>query len=166
MLCYAGLLFLPLNIFAGIGLSALLGIITASIGFNVMHDSCHGSFSSKGWLNDSLGLISMNALGGNAFFWKIKHNIIHHTYTNVDGIDDDINNMPFVRECSTQPWRPIHRWQHYYMFLLYGFTTLVWMFIGDYKKYFTKQVYTTEVRTMNFKEHVIFWISKLLYIVF
>src|SRR4249919_658313 len=54
ILCYAGLLFLPINWFSGIGLSALLGLVTASIGFNVMHDSCHGSYSSKGWLNDSL----------------------------------------------------------------------------------------------------------------
>jgi len=166
ILCYVGLLFLPLNIYAGVGISALLGIITASIGFNVMHDSCHGSFSTKNWLNDSLGLISMNALGGNAFFWKIKHNIIHHTYTNVDGVDDDLNNRPFMRECATQAWHPVHRWQHYYMFLLYGFTTLLWMFISDYTKYFTKKIYTTEVRTMNLKEHFIFWISKVLYILF
>jgi linoleoyl-CoA desaturase len=45
---------------------------------------------------------SMNALGSNAFIWKIKHNIIHHTYTNIDGVDDDIANGPFLRQCTTQ----------------------------------------------------------------
>ena len=49
----------------------LLGFILASIGFNIMHDACHGSYSDKTWVNDLLGL-SLNALGGNAFIWKFK----------------------------------------------------------------------------------------------
>jgi len=71
----------------------VFGLNMAAIGFNVMHDACHGSFSTRGWVNDVFGL-THNFLGGNAFMWKLKHNIIHHTYTNVDGVDDDINNLP------------------------------------------------------------------------
>lgn len=158
---YAGLLFLPLNLGWGIVLSALFGLSLACIGFNVMHDACHGSFSSRKWVNDIFSL-SMNALGGNAFMWKLKHNIIHHTYTNIDGLDDDINNMPFMRQCHTQPYRPMHRYQGYYMFLLYGFTSL-FIFISDYTKYFSRKIFNTTLQPMNTREHIIFWISKVLY---
>ena len=159
ILIYLSLLLLPLNLFTGILLSGLFGFTLASIGFNVMHDACHGSYSTRKWVNDLFGL-SMNALGGNAFLWKLKHNIVHHTYTNIDGIDDDINNMPFMRECSTQPWKPIHRYQQFYMFFLYGFTSLFLLFITDYIKYVTRKVYTTPLKPMDMGEHLTFWISK------
>src|SRR5688500_9120466 len=90
---------------AGIILSVVLGLVLVSIAFNVMHDACHGIYSSKKWVNELLSL-TMNALGSNAFIWKIKHNIIHHTYTNVDGIDDDIAKSPVLRHCPTQKWVP------------------------------------------------------------
>ena len=148
-------------------LSSLLwfvfGLNMAAIGFNVMHDACHGSFSTRNWVNELFGLTN-NILGGNAFLWKLKHNIIHHTYTNVDGVDDDINNMPFMRQCSSQPWKPMHRFQSIYMFLLYGFTSL-FMFFMDYIKYFSKKVYTTPLKKMDFKEHLIFWFGKIFFIV-
>jgi linoleoyl-CoA desaturase len=143
-------------------LCAVLGIGMASIGFNVMHDACHGSFSTKSWVNEVFGL-THNFLGGNAFLWKLKHNIVHHTYTNIDGIDDDINNMPFMRECSTQPWKPMHKYQSYYMFLLYGFTS-VFMFFMDYVKYFSRKVYTTPINKMTTKDHILFWTGKLFFI--
>jgi linoleoyl-CoA desaturase len=134
----------------------------AAIGFNVMHDACHGSFSTKSWVNEIFGLTN-NFLGGNAFMWKLKHNIIHHTYTNVDGVDDDINNMPFMRQCSSQAWKPMHRFQSAYMFILYGFTSL-FMFFMDYIKYFSKKIYTTPLKKMNLTDHVIFWGGKLFFI--
>lgn len=162
---YICLLYVSMPAYLGIILSGLFGFTLASIGFNVMHDACHGSYSSRTWVNDIMGL-SMNALGGNAFFWKLKHNIVHHTYTNIDGIDDDINNKPFMRECSTQKWYPIHQFQHNYMFFLYGFTSLFLLFITDYIKYVTRKVYTTPLKPMDFREHLVFWVSKLLYVGF
>ena len=95
---YSSLIFLPLSALPALLLCALLGYILACIGFSVMHDANHGSYSTKQWINDGLGL-SMNAMGANAFFWKQKHNIIHHTYTNVDGIDDDIAKSPSLIHC-------------------------------------------------------------------
>jgi len=140
------------------------GLNMAAIGFNIMHDACHGSFSTRGWVNELFGLTN-NFLGGNAFLWKLKHNIIHHTYTNVDGVDDDINNMPFMRQCSTQPWKPMHQFQSIYMFFLYGFTSL-FMFFMDYVKYFSKRIYTTPLKKMDAKEHIIFWGGKIFFILF
>jgi linoleoyl-CoA desaturase len=107
----------------------------------------------------------MNALGSNAYIWKIKHNVVHHTYTNIDGIDDDIAKSPVLRHCQTQKWVPAHRFQHLYMFLLYGLSTILWVFVTDLVKYFTKKIVVTEMK-MTTKEHIIFWTSKLLYVFF
>ena len=148
-----------------VGLACLLGLMMASIGFNMMHDACHGSYSSKKWVNEMVGY-SLNALGGNAFIWKFKHNIIHHTYTNVDGVDDDIAKSPLMRQCTSQKWVPAHRFQHIYVVLVYAISSFAWVFIMDFNKYFKQKIYTTPLQKMSRKDHLIFWISKLLYVVF
>jgi linoleoyl-CoA desaturase len=150
---------LPLGYVAALG--GLLGLVLASIGFNIMHDACHGSYSSHKWVNDVFGL-SLNMLGGNAFIWKQKHNIIHHTYTNIDGMDDDISFTSLLRLCPTKHWMPIHRLQHIYLFFIYSLTSLAWTFGTDFKKYFSRKVYTTPLSKMSSKEHFIFWTSKFL----
>lgn len=149
----------------GILASTLLGLALVCIAFNIMHDACHNSYSEKKWMNSIMGL-TMNALGSNAFIWKIKHNIIHHTFTNIDGIDDDIANGPLLRQCITQKWMPIHRFQFLYMFVLYAISTLSWMLGSDFIRYFTKKIHTSPIKMISFKQHVIFWTSKLLYVLF
>jgi linoleoyl-CoA desaturase len=149
----------------GILASVFLGLTLVCIAFNVMHDACHNSFSEKKWVNNMMGL-TMNALGSNAFIWKVKHNIIHHTYTNIDQIDDDIANGPLLRQCSTQKWMPIHRFQFVYMFLLYGVSTLSWALGTDFARYFRKRIHNTPIKRIEIRQHVIFWASKLLYVFF
>ena len=162
---YVGLLTQHFTPLAGILLSALLGFTLSGIGFNVMHDANHGSYSTKKWVNDFLGL-TLNALGSNAFIWRQKHNIIHHTYTNIDGIDDDIAKSPVIRQCSTQVWKPAHKVQHIYLWVAYALSSILWIFVTDFVKYGSKMIYTTELKKMNTTEHVIFWASKVLYLVF
>jgi linoleoyl-CoA desaturase len=162
---YILLLTVSMPVLLGITLSGLLGFVLASIGFNIMHDACHGSYSAKSWVNDLLGL-SLNALGGNAFIWKFKHNIIHHTYTNVDGLDDDIGKSPVMRQCTTQKWVPAHRFQHIYVVLVYALSSFLWVFVMDLSKYLTGRVFGTPLQKMSRKEHFVFWASKALYILF
>lgn len=146
-------------------LCALLGFTLSGIGFSVMHDANHGSYSTHPKLNDLIGL-SANAMGASAYFWKQKHNIIHHTYTNIDGIDDDIAKSPIIRQCETQKWVPAHRYQHLYINFVYCLTSLFWLFIMDFTKYFTHRIYTTPAWKMSLKNHIIFWATKILYIAF
>lgn len=149
----------------GLLLCALLGTIIGSIGFNVMHDSCHGAYSSKKWVNTMLGF-SLNAIGGNAFFWKQKHNILHHTYTNIEGVDDDIAQSKLLRQSPTQEWMPIHKYQHIYFPVAYAMTIFMWVGLRDFLKYFTKKIHNTDIQPMDRSEHIIFWVSKVLYAVF
>lgn len=162
---YYCLLFVTMPVWLSLVLCGLLGFTFASTGFNVMHDGCHGSYSSKPWVNDMMGY-TLNLLGSVSFFWKQKHNIIHHTYTNVDGIDDDIAKSPVIRQCETQKWVPAHKVQHLYLPMVYSITSIAWLFIMDYVKYFTRDISGTPAWKMNTKEHIIFWATKLNYIAF
>jgi linoleoyl-CoA desaturase len=162
---YLLLLSIKFSLVPGILLSGLFGFVLASIGFNIMHDACHGSYSTKTWLNNLMGL-SLNMLGGNAFIWKFKHNIIHHTYTNIDGIDDDIAKSPVIRQCESQKWVKAHRYQHIYVVVLYAISSFAWVSMLDFTKYFRQKVHNTSLQKMNLTEHFIFWISKVMYILF
>lgn len=162
---YLTVICFSLPVLATILIGSVLGVLCACIGFNVMHDANHGSYSSKNWVNDTLGL-TLNALGGNSFIWRHKHNIIHHTYPNVDGIDDDIAKSPFIRMCSSQPWVPMHRIQHIYTPFLYAISSMIWILFQDFQKYFKRKVHNTDLQKMKISDHVIFWISKILYVFF
>ena len=142
----------------GIFLFIMMGLSFSMIAANVMHDACHGSFSEKKWVNILMGL-SMNAIGSNAYLWKIRHTI-HHTFTNIDGVDYDIDNWPMLRQSPTQPWKPIHRYQHLYMFPIYALSTIEWMLISDFTKYFTRKITSTVIPKIRLKDHLVFWISK------
>jgi linoleoyl-CoA desaturase len=165
IIIYFSLLYFSFPVAINILLSGLMGCILASIGFNVMHDACHGSYSKRKWVNDLFSL-TMNALGSNAFIWKQKHNVIHHTYTNVDGVDDDIAKSPLLRECESQRWVPAHRIQHIYLFFVYSISSIAWTLLTDFIKYFSKKIIHTDLQKMSVKEHFIFWGSKVICLFF
>lgn len=142
----------------------LLGGVTAAIGFNIMHDGGHGSFSKSKVINQ-VAALSLNVLGGNSFMWNVKHNIIHHAFTNIDGVDDDINIQPFMRMSATQKKYKIHRYQHYYFWLLYSMLYLLWMLVLDYNKYFKNKIGVTPLKQMSTSDHIVFWVFKALNIV-
>jgi len=100
---YSHLVFFTPPIIFAILECLVLGGLTAAVGFNIMHDGIHGSFSSRVWVNKLAGL-TLNMLGANNFMWKTKHNIIHHTYTNIDGVDDDIEARPLLRYVTRKPF--------------------------------------------------------------
>lgn len=144
-------------------LCALFGINLAVIGFNVMHDGAHGSYSQKHWVNEIMAY-TLNLMGGSSQMWKMKHNIIHHTYTNIEGQDDDIDIKPFIRTNEHQKRYWFHRYQHIYFPVLYSLTLLWWVFQRDFLKYFTGKISGFKMRKMTFGDHVVFWLTKLSYV--
>jgi linoleoyl-CoA desaturase len=160
---YTTLVFTQLPVWLSVVLCALLGLSFASVGFNVMHDGAHGSYSKNKTVNTLMSW-SLNMLGGSSFMWKIKHNHVHHSFTNIDGIDDDIDVRPFMRVSEAQPRYWFHRFQHWYWVVLYGTTYAMWIYYMDLQKYFTHKVGATPIRKMKLSEHIGFWFTKLLYI--
>ncbi len=139
-----------------------IGTVISSIGFNVMHDAAHGSYSRNTTLNNFIAFIGGDLMGGSTYMWKIKHNIVHHTYTNIDGIDDDIASYPLFRLSPEQKRKPWHKFQYLYGVLFYMFTSITWILFDDYFRVATKKIHTTALRPMEFKDHFYFWLGKLL----
>lgn len=104
-------------------LTILMGIGEAGIGMSVMHDAGHSAFSNKQWVN-SLFSRTMFLLGSNTFNWKVQHNILHHTFTNIYGYDQDIETKAVLRLCEHAPAKKFHRFQHLYAYPFYGLMTL------------------------------------------
>lgn len=156
---YGVLVFVQPHWTLGVLLCMLFGVNLAAIGFNIMHDAGHNSFSDNKNLNEVLSY-SLNLLGGNIYFWKLKHNIAHHTYTNIDGEDHDIE-IKFMRIHQDQPLRSHHRYQHLYFVVLYGISYLAWIFYQDYEKYFRQRLgRDSDKFSFPLREKVIFWVSK------
>jgi len=161
--CYIVLVFYTPSWPIAIPLCVLFGLVTSAIGFNIMHDGGHGSFSSSKTIN-RIAALSLNFLGGSSFLWNIKHNMIHHTFTNVHGHDDDIQNEPFLRLCKSQKHRVYHRFQFIYWVFIYGLMYVSWIFILDVMKYFRKSIASKENIRIDVKTHIGFWLTKILYI--
>src|SRR5690606_17745347 len=117
-----------------LGLAVLMGVGMAGIGFCVSHDALHGAYSANPRVNSLLGL-SFDLIGANAYMWKITHNVIHHTYTNIDGVDEDLTVSPLLRLSPGAPLRWFHRYQHRYAFLAYSLATLNWFFAKDFQQF-------------------------------
>lgn len=162
VVAYATVVFFAPNGGIALLLCAYLGWAAAGLGFNVMHDGSHGSFSSKKWLN-TLASHSINLLGGDAMLWRNKHNIIHHTFTNIEGYDQDIAQMPVLRLNRMQEKKWFHKYQHIYCYFVYGLSSILWMFLLDYIKYFKRKVGNIRIPKITFVEHLTFWLTKITY---
>ena len=159
---YTWLVFFTPGTLLSLLLCSLLGITLAGVGFNVMHDSAHGSFSKHEWLNNVMGY-SLNLMGGDVHLWKTKHNMIHHSFTNIDGLDDDIDVQPVLRMNNNQKRYWIHRFQYIYAFIFYALNYAFWVFYFDFLKYFTGKVGGTKIKKYDFWDHVSFWATKITY---
>lgn len=113
------------------GLWSIMGVASAGIGLSVMHDANHGSYSRNPKINRILGYM-LNFIGGSATNWRLQHNILHHGFTNIEGMDEDIDPGPVMRLSPHKKRLKVHRWQHIYGWFLYGLMTLSWVIAKDY----------------------------------
>jgi len=113
------------------GLYLVSGVGMAGVGLGVMHDANHGAYSRHPKVNKLLGL-TMNLIGANAYIWKIQHNMLHHTYTNIEGSDEDIAMPFFLRFSPHDKKHWLNQYQHIYAWFFYGLSTLSWITIKDF----------------------------------
>lgn len=116
------LLTVPMPAWAGLLMAIFMGVGVAGVGMGVMHDAVHGSYSRRQWVNKLMGG-TLYLLGSNVFNWKIQHNVLHHTNTNIEGMDEDIGSRGPIRLSQHAPLKWIHRYQFVYAFFLYGLMT-------------------------------------------
>ena len=115
-----------------LGLWAIMGFGMAGIGLSVMHDANHGSYSKRTWVNRFIGYVS-NLVGAYHTNWVIQHNVLHHSFTNVEGHDEDIDNGVF-RLTPYQEHKKFHKYQVFYAPFLYGILTLYWFTVKDFQQ--------------------------------
>jgi linoleoyl-CoA desaturase len=118
----------------------------SGIGLSVMHDANHGAYSKYKWVNTVLGYL-LNFMGGSSLNWRIQHNVLHHSFTNVHGMDEDIDAGKILRFSPQQEWYWFHRFQHIYAWFLYGLMTHMWVTTKDIKgliKYYKADLLQTQ----------------------
>jgi len=128
---YTLLFLIPFSYLSLIGLGIIAGVVYAGIGMSVMHDANHGAYSRSSKWNRILGG-TIYLLGANRYNWKQKHNVKHHTFTNIDGLDEDLDNGGLIRLSEDQPRYKAHRFQHIYAWFLYMFITMTWVTTKDF----------------------------------
>lgn len=154
----------PQSLLLIFGLWILAGLGKAAVGLNVMHDANHGSYSSISWVNKIMAR-SMNLLGGNARIWQVQHNVLHHTFTNVSGHDDDLEGPGFLRFSPHQKKRKIHRYQHIFAWFPYSLMTLQRFVKSDFDQLFRyKREGLLKGSGNLWKEFVLIVFWKLIYI--
>lgn len=112
------------------GMWALMGLGMSGIGLSIMHDANHGSYSKNKNVNNFLGYM-IHFVGGYRENWKIQHNVLHHSFTNVHGLDEDIKT-PIIRMSPNQKPSKWYRFQAYYAPFVYGIMTLYWSTAKDF----------------------------------
>ena len=127
---FAIILFLSPTFAWSMALWAVMGVGIAGIGMSVMHDANHGSYSTDQRVNWLMGH-TLNLLGGSVLNWKLQHNILHHTYTNISGMDDDIADRLVLRFSPHTKTKWVHRAQRWYAIFFYGLLTLYWVVAKD-----------------------------------
>jgi linoleoyl-CoA desaturase len=144
-------------------LAVSLGLALAGIGFNITHDANHGSYSPHRWLNRSMRW-TLDLIGGSSYVWRVKHNVVHHTFTNISGADGDIEQLPFMRLAPDQRRRWFHRYQHVYTWPLYGAFAVKWQLLGDLQQLRMGQVEGTPLLWPRGRELLGFWLGKLAFV--
>jgi linoleoyl-CoA desaturase len=128
------LIFTPALIYA-LPLWVVMGLAVSGIGMNIMHDANHGAYSNNPTVNNWLGY-TLYLVGVGVKNWKFQHNVLHHTYTNVTGLDEDIRDRGVVKlSPHLTPGFP-HRLQWVYAFFFYSILTLYWVTLKDFFQYF------------------------------
>jgi linoleoyl-CoA desaturase len=129
---YIALVFFAQTFWLAFPLAILLGLTVAEIGFNIQHDGGHQAYSEHPWINKLMSL-TLDMVGGSSYLWHYKHGVYHHTYVNITHEDTDIELGFLARMTPHQERYWFHRWQHLYIWPLYGLFVIKWHLLDDFK---------------------------------
>jgi linoleoyl-CoA desaturase len=142
---YLLLVFVAQAWWQGVPLAVLLGLAAAGIGFNVQHDGGHHAYSDYRSVNKLMAM-TLDLMGSSSYFWHWKHVVFHHTYVNVADHDPDINLGVLGRVTPHQTRLAFHRWQHLYLWPLYGLLAVKMQFVDDFRRLITGRIGSHRVR--------------------
>jgi len=129
---YIALVFFTTSIWVALPLAVVLAFSMSAVGFSIQHDGGHHGYSRFMPINRLAGM-TLDLIGVSSYLWYWKHAIFHHTYCNVHGHDTDIDVSGLARFSPHAQHRRIQRWQHLYLWILYGAMASRWHIYGDFR---------------------------------
>ncbi len=159
---YYLLVFVAQTWWQALPLSMLLALATAGIGFNIQHDGGHNAYSNRKWVNNIMAM-TMDMIGASSYMWHWKHVVFHHTYTNITGHDTDIELGVLGRLSPHQKRLYFHRWQHYYLWPLYGLIGIKWHLFDDFHDVILGRVGDQKIPRPRGWDLVVFLAGKVLF---
>jgi linoleoyl-CoA desaturase len=159
---YVLLVFFAHRWWEALGLSVVLGVATAQIGFNIQHDAGHQAYSDRRTVNKWMAM-TLDMVGGSSYLWHWKHAHFHHTYVNIDGHDSDINLGVLARFSPAQRHHWHHRWQHIYLWVLYAFTAVSWHLHDDFRDVIVGRIGKQRIPRPRGRDLAVFVIGKIVF---
>jgi linoleoyl-CoA desaturase len=159
---YVLLVFVATAWWQALPLAVALGLTIVAIGFNIMHDANHDAYSERQWVNRAMTM-TLDLVGGSSHFWRWKHNVFHHTFVNVVGYDTDINLVGLGRLTPHHRHAWFHRWQHLYVWLLYGLFAAKWQLYDDFRLALTGRMAQHSVPRPRGSQWIVFFGGKLVF---
>ena len=117
----------------------IMGLSGVMIVFNIVHDASHNVLFKNRSLNRALAYFG-DLMGMNSYIWNIRHNIQHHTFTNVAGGDVLLDSIPFIRVSPQQKKFAIHKYQVFYVPVMYMLYSIFWVCFIDINMFRQKQM--------------------------
>lgn len=155
---YLGLVFYATELWQALLLGFALSQAITMVGFNIMHDGGHRAFSNRGWLNKAM-VLTLDLIGASHALWLVKHGYYHHSFPNIDALDDDLETGGLLRLHPDQPWRPHHRWQALYAPFLYSLLAIHWI-VSDFWEFFAGRIGTRRTNKPKLGAIVVFLLFK------
>jgi len=144
----------------GLGMVGLMFSAYTSITV-IMHDANHDAMFEGRIMNRIAGFW-VDVFGGSSMLWRFKHNSVHHEQANVEQVDTDIQQEPFLRLNQFQKWHWWHRFQHVYAPFLYGFINIQ-VFVADFINLARRRVKNQYMDRPPLVETVFFAFGKVLF---
>ena len=160
---YVALVFAAATWWQGVVAAMSFALAVAAIGFNIQHDGAHGSYSGSARWNRIMAF-GLDLLGGSSYLWRWKHNVFHHGYPNIVGADEDLDVGPLARLAPTQPRQLAHRFQHIYMWVLYGCIAFKWQLVDDFRELLRGRIGSHPVPRPRGRELLLFMAGKAAFV--
>ncbi len=137
-----------------------LALAMGGIGFSIQHDGNHKAYSTQSWINQVAGF-GADLMGVSSYFWNLHHTLLHHSYTNVCGVDLDIDLGVLARYAPQQERRWFHRFQHLYLPVLYCLLLINWHVYRDFNDLVQASIGDYKIPRPKGKDLVLFVVGKI-----
>ena len=116
----------------------------------IAHDGTHGSYSEKKWVNRSMSMV-FDFIGINSYLWDFNHVRSHHNAPNIPIFDSAIFSVPLFRLHPRAEYRWFHRYQHFYIFLIYSLSTIIKVFVFDFASFRRNRIGYVKIKKHEMK---------------